>query len=63
MAHDHPGFWLELAGKICPPILAATLVGGLLSSKFEPLHLLLIGVGFVLISLHHWSTYHGSAHR
>ena len=56
--HDHENFWLELAGKVGPPIFAATLVGSLLSRQFELMHGVLMGVGLALIGLHHWSTFH-----
>ena len=53
MANGYPSFWWDLAGKIGPPIVAATLVACLLSSKFEFLHLVLLGGGMLLIWLNH----------
>ncbi len=44
---------MDLAGKLGPPIFAATLVACLLSQEFDVLHLLLLGVGLGLIGMHH----------
>jgi hypothetical protein len=58
MNDGHPRFWLEFAGRVGPPILAATLVACLLSKRFEPTPILLLGVGLLLIGLSHWRTFH-----
>lgn len=56
--HDHQNFWLELGGKVGPPIFSATLVGCLLSGEFELIHGILLGIGLALIGLQHWYTFH-----
>ena len=56
MANEYPSFWLDLSGKIGPPIVAATLVGCLLANKFELLHGVLMVGGILLIWLSHWQT-------
>ncbi len=58
MAHDHPRFWFDLAGRIGPPIFAATLVGCLLSERMTVTHYILMAVGLALIVVGHWGTYH-----
>jgi len=54
MVNEYPGFWLDLSGKIGPPIVAATLVACLLGGKFELLHVVLLGGGILLIWLSCW---------
>lgn len=54
MTNEFPSFWLDLSGKIGPPIVAATLVACLLGGTFEILHLGLLGGGVLLIWLNHW---------
>ena len=56
--HMDPGFWVELSGKVGPPIVAGTLVAWLLSGTFGLGHGILIAVGLVLIGLSHRHTYH-----
>lgn len=56
--HKHKSFWFDLGGKVGPAIFSATLVGCLLSSRFEILHGVLIGIGLLLIYLEHCSMYH-----
>ena len=58
MASRHPAFWLDLAGKLGPPIVAASLVACLLEGKFEPMHTIVFGVGVLLIGVSHWFTFH-----
>ena len=54
-----PGFWLELCGRLGPPVFAGTMVACLLSSKFQTTHGILMGIGFALIVISHFKTYHG----
>ncbi len=54
MENGYPGFWLDLSGKIGPPIVAATLVACLLGGKLELLHGVLLGGGVLLIWVNHW---------
>ena len=58
MLDDHPRFWLDLTGRIGPPIFAATLVGCLLQERLEASHIALMGIGLVLIVVSHWGLYH-----
>lgn len=58
IAHDHPNFWFDLAGKIGPAVFAATLVGCLLSEHMSMAHYILLGVGLALILVGHRGTYH-----
>ena len=58
MKRTDPGFWLELSGKIGPPIFAGALVASLVSGRFELVHGRLLGVGLLLILLNHWRAYH-----
>jgi len=58
MEHDHTSFFIELAGKLGPPVFAATMVACLLARRYEPSHLVLMGIGILLIGLHHWYTFH-----
>jgi hypothetical protein len=44
--------WIVLAGRLGPPIVAASLVGCLLSGHFDLLHGVLIGSGVLLILIH-----------
>lgn len=55
---EHIPFIIELAGKLGPPVLSATLVLCLMTRKLEPLHIVLILVGLVLIIVEHWYTHH-----
>ncbi len=57
---NHPSFWTELAGKLGPPIFAATLVACLLQGTFDPLHAVLMGVGLAFIAFDHWVRFHRS---
>ena len=54
MGNDYPGFWVDISGKIGPPIVAATLVACLLSGPFEYLHGIFLGGGGLLIWVNHW---------
>ena len=54
MTNDYPNFWVDLSGKIGPPIVAATLVACLLGGKVEFIHGGLLGGGVLLIWLNHW---------
>ena len=38
MKRRDPGFWLELSGKVGPPIFAGALVASLVSGRFELVH-------------------------
>ena len=58
MEHDHTSFFIDLAGKLGPPIFAATMVACLLARRYEPSHLVLMGIGILLIGVSHWYTYH-----
>jgi len=59
-----PGFWADLAGRIGAPIFAATLVGCLLSDRFETTHGVLLAVGLALIAWSHRREYHtGAGHE
>jgi hypothetical protein len=55
---SHRGFWVDLSGKIGPPVFAATLVACLLERSFDPMHLALLGVGVALIAGSHWREFH-----
>ena len=55
---EHMPFLIELAGKLGPPILSATLVICLVTRKLEPLHIVLISVGLALIMVEHWYSQH-----
>lgn len=63
MANEYPSFWLDLAGKIGPPIVAATLVACLLAGKFELLHGVLLGGGVLLIWLSYWQMRKGMTRK
>ncbi|MFQ5633643.1 MAG: hypothetical protein ACE5I1_33175 [bacterium] len=54
----HKNFWVELAGKIGPPIVAATLVACFLESRVDFTHFILLGVGLILIWISHWKEHH-----
>ena len=54
MPRKYQRFLIDLAGKIGPPIFSGTLVGCILSSKFETVHGVLMGVGIALISVNYW---------
>ena len=58
MTRRHAPFIIELAGKIGPPVLSATLVLCLVSRKVEWIHAILIAVGLGLILLEHWFSHH-----
>ena len=58
MEREHVNFWIDLGGKVGPPIFAATLVGCLLSEAFKLTHAVLIGVGLALILVEHRVCYH-----
>jgi len=51
MNFRRPDPWLELSGRLGPPIFAASLVGCLLMGHMEGRHLVLIGLGIALISI------------
>ena len=55
---EHQRFWIELMGKLGPPICAATLVGCILAGSFEGVHLLLTAAGVGMIAIDHWSSHH-----
>ena len=61
MEHDHKSFIIELAGKLGPPVFAATMVACLLARRYEPSHLVLMGIGILLIGINHWYTYHSKS--
>ncbi len=54
----HQQFWVELLGKLGPPICAATLVGCLLAEKFELIHASLLSLGAACIAISHWVELH-----
>jgi len=54
MSRKYQRFLIDLAGKIGLPIFAGTLVACLLSGHLGTKHVVLMGVGIVLISLNHW---------
>ncbi|MGI9533835.1 MAG: hypothetical protein ACR2NW_02695 [Thermodesulfobacteriota bacterium] len=56
--HDHTSFLIDLAGRMGPPIFAATMVACLLAGRMQPSHLLLMGAGILLIILNHWYVFH-----
>ena len=56
---DHQRFWADLMGKLGPPIFAATLVGCLLSGRFDLTHVVLLGLGAALIWISHWHSHRG----
>jgi len=58
MSRRHTPFAIELAGKIGPPVLSATVVLCLITGQPERIHFVLIGVGLGLIALEHWFTRH-----
>ena len=55
---EHIPFLIELAGKLGPPVLSATLVICLVTRKLELLHIVLILVGLLLIIVEHRYTNH-----
>jgi|GEM_PF-3348259 len=58
MAFKHINFWIEFAGKIGPPIFAATLVGCLLSFEIKLIHIVLLLTGLVFMGINHWFAFH-----
>lgn len=63
MPPSHVPFGVELAGRLGPPLFAATLVACLLSGGFDWLHGLLMGLGLALIALEHWYGSHRRGSR
>lgn len=60
MKHKHTSFWIDLAGRLGPPVFAGTMVACLLADRFQPSHFLLLGGGILLIALNHWYTYNNN---
>jgi hypothetical protein len=54
----HISIWRDFAGRIGPPIFAATLVACLLQRVYDPLHIILLVVGAGMIWVGHRSEYH-----
>ena len=46
-----PPLWRDLASSIGPPVFAATLVACLLQRTYDPLHIVLLASGLVLIGI------------
>lgn len=63
MPHRHKQFWIDLSGKIGPPVFAATLVACLLSNRIEVTHLLLLAASLGLIAADHYYNYHKQNQR
>ncbi|MEM7351397.1 MAG: hypothetical protein AAF657_11360 [Acidobacteriota bacterium] len=55
---NHPRFWIELMGKLGPPICAATVVGCILAGSFDKVHGVLTAVGVGMIAIEHWYSHH-----
>ncbi len=55
MSHKNEkySFLFYLADRIAGPLIAATLVGCLLSGKMETSHIVLFSVGFVFLVISH----------
>ena len=58
MSQPHTSFWIELGGKLGPPILAGTLVSCLVRGEFETVHGVLFAVGFGLVAYCHLRDHH-----
>lgn len=56
--HEHTSFFVDLLGRLGPPMFAATLVGCLLEGKMVLSHLLLMGIAVIFIGFHHWYNFH-----
>ena len=54
----HISFWMDLIGRLGPPIVAATLVVCLMELEFNPVHLGLIAAGIAMIGSSHWFQFH-----
>ena len=54
----HINFWWKCMGKVGAPIFVATLVGCLLSGKYDLLHSILMLTGLVMMGLSHRWEYH-----
>ena len=57
---QHRGFWWELAGKVGPPIMAGTIVAGIVQHRFDftIAGLAALGIGLMLVA--HWDEQHKS---
>ena len=55
---DHETFWVDLLGKLGPPVCAATWTGCLLARRFELEHALLTAFGIGMIAVSHWYSQH-----
>ena len=53
-----PGFVTDFVGKVGAPIFSASLVGCLLSARFELIHGVLIGLGLGMMAFCHWRNHH-----
>ena len=57
MHRQHMALWIDFAGKIGPPVFAATLVACLLGGA-DLLHIVLIAAGLLMMLLDHWYSFH-----
>ncbi len=46
-------FWMQLVGRMGPPVFAATLVGCFLSGTVTKTHVALMATGLAMIYVHH----------
>lgn len=60
--HDHVSFHMEFVGRVGPSLFAASLVGCLLSERYEVLHGVLMAAGLGMLWLDHWWRFHGHEH-
>ena len=59
MSGDHISFYWDLSAKLGPPLFSGTLVACLLS-ELAVTHIILLGVGLLMIGLSHWHTFHSN---
>jgi len=59
MELNHANFYVDLMGRLGPPLVSATLAGCIITDSVIPVHILLMGTGVAFIALHHWFTFHG----
>ncbi len=57
MHRQHTALWIDFAGKIGPPVFAATLVACLLGGA-DLRHIVLIAAGLLMMLLDHWYSVH-----